>query len=202
MDKKYFTDQLSAFAEKLGLTVSGEILDKAVSLASFRVVSKGSLLSAIGDDTSQTALVLSGIARCYYISEDGSDMTRGFAPEGYMCMDEGLFGYRERICMWETLEETTLMFCKTAELKALIDGSAEFKDIWIILLENAMRYKIYRENSFLTENSAERYIRFRKMFPELSGRVPQKHIATYLGIAPESLSRIRSAMKEEQENEQ
>ena len=202
MDKKYLTDQLKAFADKTGLTVSEEIRGEVVSLASFRVAAKGSLLSSAGEDTAETALVLSGIARCYYIDDNGSDMTRGFAPEGYMCMDEGFFGYTERICFWETLEETTLMFCRTADIKALINEYAELKDIWITLLENAMRYKIYRENSFLTENSAERYLHFKKMFPKLSGRVPQKHIATYLGIAPESLSRIRSAMKEEQENVQ
>lgn len=58
------------------------------------------------------------------------------------------------------------------------------------------RYKIYRENGFLVENATERYIHFKKLYPDLSERVPQRHIATYLGIAPESLSRIRSAMKE------
>lgn len=45
-------------------------------------------------------------------------------------------------------------------------------------------------------DATERYINFKKLFPELSERVSQRHIATYLGIAPESLSRIRSAMKD------
>ena len=81
-------------------------------------------------------------------------------------------------------------------IQKLIRESVSFKDIWIYLLESAMRYKIYRENGFLVENATERYIHFKKLFPDLSERIPQRHIATYLGIAPESLSRIRSAMKE------
>ena len=101
-------------------------------------------------------LVLSGLARCYYIDNDGNDITRGFAPEGTMCMDEGFFGYPERICMWETLEETTLMLCRTEDIKNLIKENVEFKDIWITLLERALRYKIYRENGFLVENASER----------------------------------------------
>jgi len=113
-----------------------------------------------------------------------------------MCMDEGFFGYPERICMWETLEETTVMLCRTADIKRLITENVAFKDVWILLLEKAIRYKIYRENGFLVENATERYTHFKKMFPNLSETVPQKHIATYLGIAPESLSRIRRAMKE------
>lgn len=57
--------------------------------------------------------------------------------------------------------------------------------------------KMIRENVFLIENATERYIHFKKLYPEISKRVPQRHIATYLGITPESLSRIRSAMKDE-----
>ena len=80
----------------------------------------------------------------------------------------------------------------------MIMSSESLKKIWIELLENGLRYKIYRENGFLLENAAERYLHFRKLYPELCSRVPQKHIATYLGITPESLSRIRKVMKEEQ----
>ena len=57
-------------------------------------------------------------------------------------------------------------------------------------LEGGMRYKIYRENGFLVETATERYIAFRKRNPELAERVPLRYIATYLGITPESLSRI------------
>lgn len=198
MDKKFFVDQLKAFAEKYNISIEEEILGEIVNKASFRIIPKGDIISRIGDDTSKAGLVLSGLIRCYYIDEDGNDITRGFAPEGVMCMDEGFFGYPCRICMWETLEETTIMFCKTADIRRLIKENSAFKDIWIYLLEQALRYKIYRENGFLTENATERYIHFKKLYPSLSKKTPQKHIATYLGITPESLSRIRSAMKEEE----
>ena len=89
------------------------------------------------------------------------------------------------------------MFCQTEDIKSIIKTSSEFKDVWIVLLERALRYKIYRENGFLVENATERYVHFKKLYPHLNERVPQKHIATYLGITPESLSRIRSAMKDE-----
>ena len=197
MDKNYFVEQLKKYSETYDINVDDEILGEIVNKATFRVISKGEIISSIGDDTSVAGLVLSGLARCYYIDDDGNDITRGFAPEGTMCMDEGFFGYPERICMWETIEETTFMFCQTEDIKSIIKTSAEFKDVWIVLLERALRYKIYRENGFLVENATERYVHFKKLYPHLNERVPQKHIATYLGITPESLSRIRSAMKDE-----
>lgn len=76
-------------------------------------------------------------------------------------------------------------------------SSENLKTLWISLLEDGLRYKMYRENGFLVENATERYLHFRKLYPKLCGRAAQKHIATYLGIAPESLSRIKKAMKEE-----
>ena len=197
MNKEYFVKQLMKFAEKYGVDIDEELVGEIVNLASFRVVKKGEILASIGDDTAYAGLTLSGLARAYYIDDEGNDITRGFAPEGTMFMDEGFFGYAERICMWEALEETTIMICKTAAIQKIIRENVSFKDIWIHFLESGMRYKIYRENGFLVENATERYIHFKKLYPELGERVPQRHIATYLGITPETLSRIRSAMKDE-----
>lgn len=69
------------------------------------------------------------------------------------------------------------------------------------ILESGLRYKVYREGSFLVQNATERYLEFRKRYPDLSGRIPQRYIATYLGITPESLSRIRSSLREDANGE-
>ena len=95
MDKKFFVDQQKKFSEVYQISIDEEILGEIVNKAAFRVLPKGEILASIGDDTSSAGLVLSGLARCYYIDQDGNDITRGFAPEGAMCMDEGFFGYPE-----------------------------------------------------------------------------------------------------------
>ena len=69
------------------------------------------------------------------------------------------------------------------------------------ILESGLRYKVYREGSFLVQNDTERYLEFRKRYPDLSGSIPQRYIATYLGITPESLSRIRSSLREDANGE-
>lgn len=50
-----------------------------------------------------------------------------------------------------------------------------------MLLENALRYKIYRENGFLVENATERHIHFKKLYPTICESVKQYYVATYLG---------------------
>ena len=196
MDKEYLVQQLSEIAARYNVPADREAFGELVAISSFRVIAQGSLIASIGDGTGYSGLMLNGTARSYYIDSEGNDITRGFAVEGSLFMDEGLYGYDERICMWEALEDSTVMLCETSRVKDLIRSNAAFKDLWICLLEMSVRYKLYRENGFLVESAAERYMHFKKLYPEVCRRVPQKHIATYLGITPESLSRIRSAMKE------
>lgn len=136
------------------------------------------------------------MCRAYYVDEEGNDITRGFSIPGTLCMDEGLFGYPESIATWETIEETTLMIFDVAKIKAIILKNDELKNIYIMLLENALRYKIYRENGFLVENASERYLHFRKMYPMICDKVKQHQLASYLGIKPESLSRIKKTLRE------
>jgi hypothetical protein len=73
MNKDYFVKQLMTFAEEYKIEVSEELVGDIVSLASFRVVKKGEILASIGDDTTYAGLILSGVARAYYI--DKTEMT-------------------------------------------------------------------------------------------------------------------------------
>lgn len=196
MDKEYLINQLWTMAGQYKIAVSHDILGEIVNMSLFRVAKKGEILAMTGDETARAGLVLKGMTRCYYIDGNGNDITRGFSIPGTFCMDEGMFGYHERLTEWEALEETTLMLFEVEELKKMIAESGELQNAYILFLENALRYKIYRENTFLVENATERYIHFRRAYPEICANVKQSYIATYLGIAPESLSRIRKSMKE------
>lgn len=199
MDRAYIVEQLKLIVEKLDLDISEDAISKAVGFSEFKVYSKGQLLGKIGEGSSVAGIVMNGVVRSFYVDSDGNDITQYFASEGSICIDEGLMGFPERVAMWESLEESTLMLFKVSDMKDLILGDEHLKTVWIGILEEALRYKIYRENGFLVENATERYLAFRKRSPELASRIPQRYIATYLGIKPESLSRIRSALKEEEE---
>ena len=197
MDREYLVNQLMNIAKQNGVEIDAEILGMIVNATVFRVVSKGSILQNVGEETKTAALVLNGICRAYYVDEDGNDLTRGFSIPGTFCMEEGLFSYSESIVTWETLEDATLMFFEIREMKKLIYDDNQLKNTYIMLLENALRYKIYRENGFLVENATQRYVHFRKQYPMICESVKQQYVATYLGIAPESLSRIKKDLKKE-----
>lgn len=196
MDKEYLVSQLMNMANQYNIEIDVRILGKIVNMSIFRVIPKGDTFQNVGVEATNAGLVLDGITRCYYVDGDGNDITRGFSIPGTLCMDEGMFGYRESIVTWEALEDTTLMIFDVKKMKSLIYEEDQLKNLYVQLLENALRYKIYRENGFLVENATERYIHFRKMYPKICNSVKQQYLATYLGIAPESLSRIRKSLKE------
>ncbi len=196
MNKHTIIEQLTALAEKYRIALDVGILERIVKISSIRIIENGSIIQHIGDKADTAALILEGTIRCYYIDDDGNDITRGFSVKGTLCMDEGMFGYDESLTEWETLTDTTLMIFKVDEIKKLIKQNDRLNEAYIQLLENALKYKIYRENGFLMESASERYIHFRKLFPEICHTVKQQYIATYLGIAPESLSRIKKGLKD------
>lgn len=196
MDKDYLIHQLMDIAKRNNIELSKDIFEKIINISVFRVVKKGEILRQIEDENKTAALVLNGMCRAYYIDGNGNDITRGFSIAGTLCMDDGLFGYSKSIVTWEAIEESTMIIFDVVEMKKIIMEDDGFKNTYIMLLENAIRYKIYRENDFLVENATERYIHFKKLYPIICECVKQHHLASYLGIAPESLSRIRKALRE------
>lgn len=146
MDREYLVNQFINIVKESGVEITADILGAIVNKAVFRVASKGSILQNAGEKVKTTALVLNGICRAYYVDEDGNDITRGFSIPGTFCMDEGLLGYSESFVIWETLEETALMFFEIQQMKELIYENNQLKNVYIMFLENALRYKIYREN--------------------------------------------------------
>lgn len=197
MDKTHLIKQLKELSYGFGLCIPEAAIEKAIIFSRFKVYSKGEVIARTGDKTTTAGMVLTGVVRSYYVDKDGNDITQFFASEGSLCIESGMVGFYEMQANWEAIEDTTVMLFEIKDMKDLIYSDEQLKNIWIMSLEGGMRYKIYRENGFLVETAAERYVAFRKRYPQLAERVPLRYIATYLGITPESLSRIRSAMKED-----
>lgn len=177
--------------------VDESVIKSIIKSGEIKSYKKGEIILTLGERYQKIGYVLKGIVRSYYLTMDGNEMTKNFHVENHMLMDESLFSLTQSICTYEVLEDCELFLISGKELKEIIMRNESLKDIYIACMEEGMRYKIYRENSFMTQSATERYINFRKQYPDLEKRVKQCYIATYLGIAPESLSRIRRVIREE-----
>jgi len=153
---------------------------------------KNQIVSQIGDINRNLNVLISGILRLYYIDANGNDITRFFGTKGNISI--GL-GERQPYVV-EALEDCEFLSIDWKKIKRLASEDIYWIKIWNQLLQKSIGYKIYRESSFLTESATERYIDFKRMYPELEKQVNQAYIASYLGITPVSLSRIRRTIKE------
>ena len=196
MDKEKLLEQLKALADNFVPGISEDVIAKALSFSRFKSFAKGELIARTGEKADSAGLVICGVVRSFYVDDNGNDITQHFASEGNWCMDSGMLGFSELQSDWEAILDSTVMIFDVRAMRELIYSDEKLKDIWIGLLESAIRYKIYREHGFLIESAKERYISFTRNFPTLAERIQQRYVATFLGIKPESLSRIRSALKE------
>ena len=174
-----------------------KVLKSLLDVAQVKSYKKGEIILSVGEKYWQVGYVLSGVIRSYYLKDDGSDRTKHFHIEDQFLMDESLVDYETSICAYEALEDCTILVISAKKMKEIIMKHEQFQKLYIVCLEQGIKYKIARENSFLMQSATERYIEFKKEYPNLEKRVKQLYIATYLGITPESLSRIRRVLREE-----
>jgi CRP-like cAMP-binding protein len=135
-------------------------------------------------------LILQGMARSYYIDERGNDITKLFMREGDFLIGEALF-MEESLEVFEAVEPLKCLRFPTKEYKEILLSDPVLQRLYIAMLEQTIRYKMRREYAFQCLNATERYLEFQKAYPGIEERLPQNLIASYLGIAKESLSRIR-----------
>lgn len=197
MEQNTMLEHLQDICEQFyGERLKAEDLQRLLSISQIRVFPKGEIIQGIQQKLTHSGLILSGMVRSYYLDMEGNEITRNFHKEGYLVIEEGLLGYEYSLGASEALEDTTILLMDTEKLKRLVKERESLKNIYIACLEWGIRYKIYRESEFLTKNATDRYLQFCEDYPELVNRVKQSYISTYLGITPESLSRIRRTLKE------
>lgn len=156
---------------------------------------KKSLLAEMGRPCNYVYFVLKGSAYSFYINETGDKHAIQFAIEGYWISDQySFFSGRQGIYTIETLEPTEVLVLNKENHEQLCRCNHLFEHFFRVLAQNAyvaLQYRLTKTNS---EDAEHRYREFLQLFPHFVQRIPQYLIASYLGIKPQSLSRIRKGI--------
>lgn len=167
----------------------------------FKNYNAGDILCEVGDKLNKVGFITDGLIRSSFITCEGKDITRFFHTKYSMVMDDCLLGFEESKYRCEVIKNTSLILFECNDIKHAIKEYPLWKEWYILSLESGMRYKLYHENELMTKNATERYIQFIKDFPDVAANAKQCDIATYLGIEPQSLSRIRRSLKNHHPNQ-
>jgi CRP-like cAMP-binding protein len=150
---------------------------------------KGDLLLQQGDLVNHFFYVLNGCLRSYIIDSRGKEHVVQFAPEDWIIADGGaLFNSTPAQFNIDALENSTVRVVKISYKNNLssdvnIDMNQKLLKRMIVLQKRIIQ--------LLSATAEERYDDFNNTYPNLAKRLSQKMIASYLGITPESLSRVR-----------
>ena len=144
-------------------------------------VKKGDILQKSGDLNSKVYHVVSGLLRSYTIDQKGKEHIFMFAPENWTIADSQS---REIPCdlYIDALEDSTIIVLAK-------DIQREKKNTGALIKRISVLQK--RVIMLMSASAIERYEHFEHTYPEILQRVPQKMIASYLGITPEALSKIK-----------
>ncbi len=154
----------------------------------------GEIFFKEGDTNMRTGFVLRGILRGYHIEKGKEEETTVvFITEGQPCTSyQWLLGPNPSHETFEALEPTVLMVNSLERLEKLREDNINILRLYSYTLEEKLIGAIERIQDFTMRNPETRYLALVKSRPELPQRVPQKHLASYLGITQQSLSRIRA----------
>jgi len=177
------------------IEVDEKVLSQFLSQNQRKTFNKGDFLVFAGDLCESIFFVEKGLLRQYSIDEKGKEHILQFAPEGWLVNDrESLYYNKPSKYNIEALENTEVFILDKKTIEKLEEELPEFATFNNELLNNHIRHLQNRINLLLSATAEERYLTFIKMYPDILLRVPQWMVASYLGIAPESLSRVRKEL--------
>lgn len=168
-----------------------EIVKKNVRIKHLK---KGELFIKAGEVPDISGFIYKGLMRVFYIDKNGRDYTKLFNKEFDFITSYAAFIERsESHLNVEALEDTTVFVIDYDTFKMFIERHPCWLTIYSRSLEKFYVIKERREGYLLWYDAKERYCQFLKDFPGLEKRVKQYYIASYLGISPVSLSRLRAS---------
>lgn len=150
------------------------------------------------DVCNQFNFVVRGCLRMYKIDEKGNTHIIQFASENWWMVDIGSFHQKKSSDLSiDALEDTMVLQISYENLIKLYTSAPKFDRIFRVLIENSFVTLQNRLLQNISSTAEERYLSFMETYSHLSNRLPQTQIASFLGITPEFLSKLKTKLLKE-----
>ncbi|MFC0878545.1 Crp/Fnr family transcriptional regulator [Saccharicrinis sp. FJH2] len=153
--------------------------------------SKGEFLIKEGQFSSKTYFILEGCVREYILTEGEEKTTNFFTEEQWAISLNSFTPQNAATHNWICVEDTLVVEGDEQQGQALFKRFPRFETISRTIMEAAFAEQREALASYYTDSPEQRYLKLLRTRPELFQRIPQYHLASYIGVKPESLSRIR-----------
>jgi CRP-like cAMP-binding protein len=172
--------------------MSEKDFDYGTTLMIPKKLRKRQYLLQAGDVCKCAAFVSRGCLRFYSLDDLGREHIQNFAIEGRWMTDSVSYQAQEPAANnIDALEDSELLLIDRKAQEKLVAAVPRWGEYLRLQLENMIKDALVRISDFVSLSSEERYRHFLRNYPDLAQRIPLHQIASYLGITPQSLSRIR-----------
>ncbi len=179
------------------IQLSEEEFGRCVEFFVPKKVRKKQFILQEGEVCRSITFVLSGCLRSYTVDSNGEEHIIQFAIEDWWISDlQSFLSGRPTTYNIDALEESEILLMDKEARDKMLESVPKLERYFRLLQEANYVAMHHRIEESLSSSAEERYLDFIKTFPTLIQRVPQGQIASYLGITPQSLSRIRKELSE------
>jgi len=183
------------------LVLSDEELEALMNEIEVRSYDKKVRLTDIGDVEENLHFIVKGLARKYFYKGKEEVITQ-IAKEGELiCSSVSFFSGNPSGYIVETIEPTTVYTLQKERLEHLYRQFPKLEKLSRLIITELFLQKEYWELERIRYNTKERFLRFMSENPDLFQRVPQKYLASYLNIKPETFSRLKHLLRNKRGSE-
>lgn len=183
--------------EKVSLT-DAELKSLESYFSTKRVRKRQYTLNA-GDPCQYIAYVESGLLRSFIVDDDGTEHVVQFAAEGGWIADmDSFFSGKAALYTIEALEDSEILQLNQEGMNELVDSFPVMERFFRLLMQNNVVALQRRVIAYMSLSAEEKYLHLLEVAPDIIARASQQHVASYLNITPETLSRIRRKISDRQ----
>jgi len=163
-----------------------------INFFKYKKLRKRQYLLQEGDMCKYISFVVQGLLKSYTVDEKGNEHISLFAWEGWWISDfSGFIFDHEAKLNIDAIEDTALLLLSKENYEKMLMEVPVMERYFRILYQNSLATKDSRLISANTHTAEEKYALFIDTYPSISQRLPQNLIASYLGLSPETISRIK-----------
>jgi CRP-like cAMP-binding protein len=157
-------------------------------------IKKGDFFLKEGEVNNKLGFLIEGLVR-YFVYKNDEESTLEFSKEGeFIAEYQSFLNQTESIQAIQAIEDCTILVTDFEGLQTIYNKTVNGNLIGRIVIEYRFGHLMRQLLSIYMHKPEERYLQFLKTFPDLVQRIPQYYIASYVGVKPESLSRIRKRL--------
>lgn len=176
------------------LQIPAEEIETLKQFTRLKEIPRKSHLLNHGDKWDKLYFIHSGILRMFYIDLEGRDFNKAFFGDGQCLWPVAPMDRNSGVLFnVAVIPKTALLECEFEPLFDFLERQGKWEEFALPFAERLVETKFQREHDFLLLSAAERYENLLKAYPAFIDRIPDYHLASFLGITNVSLSRLKKS---------